>query len=267
MGNERLAWTSQQLADLVGVTVRTLRHYHQIGLLPEPERTAGGYRSYGPAHVLVVLRIRRLVRLGLPLARIAELLRYPDDADTDTVLAELDRHLAEQIEVLQARRRQVASLLHTGQLELPPRYVPIVDALRGAGADGASITEIKDLIELMDGLSSESERETFTGSLEHIVSDPSVGHFMDLDRAVRQIDDSTPDAEVERLVAEVTAAIIEITEREIAETGADDSAAKLNSPLADLALTLSNAELTTRGQAVFQRVMETVIRHFDPQSP
>ena len=33
---------SSELAELAGVTVRTLRHYHQIGLLPEPPRTAGG---------------------------------------------------------------------------------------------------------------------------------------------------------------------------------------------------------------------------------
>ena len=37
---------SGELAALAGVTVRTLRHYHQIGLLPEPERGGNGYRDY-----------------------------------------------------------------------------------------------------------------------------------------------------------------------------------------------------------------------------
>ncbi|MEV4016841.1 MerR family DNA-binding transcriptional regulator [Nonomuraea angiospora] len=36
---------SSELAELAGVTVRTLRHYHQIGLLPEPRRASGGYRN------------------------------------------------------------------------------------------------------------------------------------------------------------------------------------------------------------------------------
>ncbi len=39
--------TISQLAAYAGVTVRAVRHYHQIGLLPEPERDASGYRRYG----------------------------------------------------------------------------------------------------------------------------------------------------------------------------------------------------------------------------
>lgn len=37
---------SGELAELAGVSVRTLRHYHRIGLLPEPPRTSAGYRTY-----------------------------------------------------------------------------------------------------------------------------------------------------------------------------------------------------------------------------
>jgi DNA-binding transcriptional MerR regulator len=37
--------TISRLAAYAGVTVRALRHYHQIGLLPEPERDHSGYRS------------------------------------------------------------------------------------------------------------------------------------------------------------------------------------------------------------------------------
>ncbi|MFD0852085.1 MerR family DNA-binding transcriptional regulator, partial [Actinomadura adrarensis] len=35
-----------ELAALVGVSTRTVRHYHHLGLLPEPERRANGYREY-----------------------------------------------------------------------------------------------------------------------------------------------------------------------------------------------------------------------------
>ena len=48
---------SNDVAKLAGVTVRTLRHYHQLGLLPEPPRQANGYRDYSPADVARVLRI------------------------------------------------------------------------------------------------------------------------------------------------------------------------------------------------------------------
>ncbi|GAT66905.1 merR family transcriptional regulator [Planomonospora sphaerica] len=36
-----------ELAALAGVSTRTVRHYHRLGLLPEPERRANGYRVYG----------------------------------------------------------------------------------------------------------------------------------------------------------------------------------------------------------------------------
>src|SRR4029079_5232220 len=44
--------TISRLAAYAGVTVRAVRHYHQIGLLPEPERTYSGYRTYDAAAVV-----------------------------------------------------------------------------------------------------------------------------------------------------------------------------------------------------------------------
>ena len=49
-----------QLAAYAGVTVRAVRHYHQIGLLPEPERDASGYRRYGASAVVTLIKIRAL---------------------------------------------------------------------------------------------------------------------------------------------------------------------------------------------------------------
>jgi DNA-binding transcriptional MerR regulator len=54
--------------------VRAVRHYHQIGLLPEPERDRSGYRSYDAAAVVRLIRIRTLADAGVPLARVQELL-------------------------------------------------------------------------------------------------------------------------------------------------------------------------------------------------
>ena len=44
-------WKIQQVADLTGVTVRALRHYDKLGLLPPAQVTQAGYRLYGPAAV------------------------------------------------------------------------------------------------------------------------------------------------------------------------------------------------------------------------
>ena len=102
---------SNELAKLAGVTVRTLRHYHAIGLLDEPPRQANGYRDYRPEDPLRVLRIRQLASLGFPLDQVAGMLdeldaersqrepRLPADQPTaDDILAELDAALQKQIE-------------------------------------------------------------------------------------------------------------------------------------------------------------------------
>ena len=65
---------SKDVAYLSGVTVRTLRHYHQIGILPEPPRLENGYRDYGVVDVARVLRIKRLASLGLSLEQILSLI-------------------------------------------------------------------------------------------------------------------------------------------------------------------------------------------------
>ncbi|MEQ3553652.1 WhiB family transcriptional regulator [Pseudonocardia nematodicida] len=39
-----VAWSTRQLAELAGTTVRAVRHYHEVGLLDEPARRANGYK-------------------------------------------------------------------------------------------------------------------------------------------------------------------------------------------------------------------------------
>ena len=101
--------TIGRLASYAGVTIRAVRHYHQIGLLPEPERDASGYRTYDAAAVVRLVRIRTLAEAGVPLARVRELL----DADPETFAAattEIDRQLRAQIRALQEHRRRIAQL-------------------------------------------------------------------------------------------------------------------------------------------------------------
>ena len=56
--------TIGQLASYVGVTVRTVRHYHQLGLLPEPERDHSGYRRYAAEDVIRLRRISALAEVA-----------------------------------------------------------------------------------------------------------------------------------------------------------------------------------------------------------
>ncbi|MET1074576.1 MAG: MerR family transcriptional regulator [Umezawaea sp.] len=124
-----MGWSTSQLAELAGTTLRTIRHYHKVGLLAEPERRANGYKSYGVPHLVRVLRIKRLTGLGLPLARIADL----GDADEHPgeALRGLDAELAATIERLQAVRAELALVLR----EEAPTDLPSEIAASIAGAD------------------------------------------------------------------------------------------------------------------------------------
>ncbi len=66
--------TRKRLAELSGVNPETIRFYEGRGLLPEPERSASGYRQYGEADVRRLAFVRRAQDLGFTLNEIAELL-------------------------------------------------------------------------------------------------------------------------------------------------------------------------------------------------
>ena len=140
--------TIGRLASYAGVTIRAVRHYHQIGLLPEPERDHSGYRTYDAAAVVRLIRIRTLAEAGVPLARVRELL----DADPETfaaAIAEIDRQLRAQIRALQEHRRRIAQLGSGDSLALPMEVVDYLDRLRATGAPEAIIEPERDAWILM----------------------------------------------------------------------------------------------------------------------
>lgn len=66
-----MAFTVGELAKLTGITVRTLHHYDQIGLVQPSDRSDAGYRLYGDADVLRLQQVLMFRELGLPLDQIA----------------------------------------------------------------------------------------------------------------------------------------------------------------------------------------------------
>lgn len=124
--------TIGQLAAYAGVTVRAVRHYHQIGLLPEPERDASGYRRYGATAVVSLIKIRTLANAGVPLSQIGQML----EADASTfaeAVQRIDSHLRDEIERLETSRKQIAQLTAGDSLALPPEVISYLDRLREVG--------------------------------------------------------------------------------------------------------------------------------------
>lgn len=90
-----------QVARLSGVTVRTLHHYDEIGLLSPTERTSAGYRVYTDADLERLRRILFYRELGFALDEIATILADPA-SDTAAHLRRQHRLLRERIDHLQS---------------------------------------------------------------------------------------------------------------------------------------------------------------------
>jgi DNA-binding transcriptional MerR regulator len=135
--------TIGQLADYVGVTVRAVRHYHQRGLLPEPERDASGYRRYGAQAVVDLIRIKTLADAGVPLARIESLLSAePEQFAQD--IAQIDRALRMRIRDLERQRHRIAELAAGDRLFLPGEVVALLDELRRLGVSQRTVDMERD---------------------------------------------------------------------------------------------------------------------------
>ena len=108
-------WKIGELARRTGLTVRTLHHYDEIGLLSPAERSGGGHRVYGEADVSRLYRIVSLRSLGFPLEAIAAAL----DEDGFDPRTAVEDHLArletqmEQQRRLQERLRNLLERLDT----------------------------------------------------------------------------------------------------------------------------------------------------------
>ena len=89
-----------ELAALAGLTVRTLHHYDEIGLLVPAERSSSGRRLYSAEDVMRLYRIVALRQLGLTLDEIASVLDEDDD-----LTAAMRRHLARVEESLSLQRQ------------------------------------------------------------------------------------------------------------------------------------------------------------------
>jgi len=135
--------TIGQLAAYAGVTVRAVRHYHQVGLLPEPERDASGYRSYGALAVVQLTKIRTLADAGVPLAKVGELLEADEETFAGAVQG-IDKRLRGEIKRLQTNRKQIAQLAAGDSLVLPPEVVAYLDRLRELGVSDRMVESERD---------------------------------------------------------------------------------------------------------------------------
>ncbi|WP_293770779.1 MerR family transcriptional regulator [uncultured Corynebacterium sp.] len=117
------------VARILGCSIRTIRHYHQQGAVPEPARRANGYRDYSIRDVARLIIVRQLVTSGIPVKDV-------NSASLDELacvaLASVDRRIAELEE---QRRRLVVLRDHGIQLPDPSLMSEFDGALKQCGLD------------------------------------------------------------------------------------------------------------------------------------
>ena len=135
--------TIGQLAAHAGVTIATVRHYHKVGLLPEPPRDRSGYRSYDAEAVVRLIRIHVLASAGVPLAT-AEGLLDAEPEDFAASVRRIDQRLRAEARRIQDTRKRLAQLASGDSLALPASVVGYLDRLRGLGVSEEYLEKERD---------------------------------------------------------------------------------------------------------------------------
>ena len=176
-----MAWSTREIAELAGTSLRAVRHYHDVGLLAEPERRANGYKQYGVPHLVRLLRITRLVDLGFSLSQIAAM--GEDDHHPEQALRTLDAELASSIERLQRIRVELGLILRDGvPTDLPPGLAPAAQE-KMSDAD-------RSLVVVMSRILGPQRLQAYADMLRDLPADPTDREFEELpedaDEATRQ---------------------------------------------------------------------------------
>lgn len=158
---ETLLMRIGQLAEVAGTTTRTVRHYHRLGLLIEPQRRSNGYREYTVSDAVRLMRIRWLATSGVPLGSVAAILAEERSSEDDRDVAEDLRALIADIEkeqaVLARRRAQLTAMLAEADRGNPISALPVglatalSDAIDSAPSVevGSALRRDRDLVEAL----------------------------------------------------------------------------------------------------------------------
>src|SRR5215212_4092907 len=126
----RDGWKVGELAGETGLTVRTLHHYDEIGLLKPSRRTRSGHRLYGEADVARLQQVTSLRQLGFSLEQIRDLLDRRGVSPREVVGLHLAR-VREQIELqrtLYERLERIAKTLEAAETVSADELIQTIEA-------------------------------------------------------------------------------------------------------------------------------------------
>jgi DNA-binding transcriptional MerR regulator len=219
-----------ELAELAGVSTRTVRHYHGVGVLPEPGRDGNGYRAYELRDLVMLLRARRLVELGLSLDEVGAALADDQGGDLAEMLAELDGDLAARQGRIQDQRDRIARLVDSGAALPSADLAGVLEELtRAAGPDHPGLAREKLIAELAE--SAAGDHTTFPDAYRRVLADDDLRERMlGAQRRFEDLADLPPgDPAVQALADETRGfgdAVRALLPPEITESAGDPEAAE-----------------------------------------
>jgi len=200
-----LTWSTQAISDLVGITVRTLRYYHQIGLLREPKRTTKGL-LYDETHLLTLLRIKRFSMMSLTLDEIADIIHTPTSPRARRILLELDQALADRVAEIESQRRVIEECLRDNTpVDILPRFARHLSALRRLGNYDTTAAD-KALEELAAGYGSEEVARV----VDAVIQDPIISRLSVLEERLRRINEDSGESELTDLAKDYGRLLVDL---------------------------------------------------------
>ncbi|MFM1991658.1 MAG: hypothetical protein RJA99_4615 [Pseudomonadota bacterium] len=137
-----------ELARRTGIQVETIRYYEREGLLPEPARSDGNYRVYGPTHLEELQFIRHCRSLDMSLDEVRALLRLRNSpseecGDVNTLLDEHLGHVTRRIKELKGLERELKSLRARCASVTDAAHCGILSELATAAQKGALVGNVR----------------------------------------------------------------------------------------------------------------------------
>ena len=248
-----LTWSTQAISELVGITVRTLRYYHQIGLLREPKRTTKGL-LYDETHLLTLLRIKRFSMMSLTLDEIADIIHTPTSPRARRILLELDQALADRVAEIESQRRVIDECLRDNTpVDILPRFARHLAALRRLGSYDTTAAD-KALEELASGYGSEEVERV----VDEVIQDPVISRLSVLEERLRRLNEDSGDPELDDLAKDYGRLLVDLYTGN-AQAGLESVSGR------DLveAIGLAESAANEREREVLKRALTVLAAHVD----
>jgi DNA-binding transcriptional MerR regulator len=235
---------SSDLAALARVTVRTLRHYHSVGVLPEPTRRGNGYREYTVQDLVRLLRIKRLAALGIPLERMPAMLENETDTQAE-LLDQLDADIDAQLARLQAQKALIAlARMHEAAPDLPPELAESLARFAATGASPAVIRMDREQVILLAHLAGNDGIDRLAEVYGRLAESDVLTGAADFSRRFEALTDDASESEVDTMVSDVVAQFAPL----IRELGAGNDEPLFDEAAAATLLDAYQAEVLNRAQ-------------------